>query len=100
MKLFKNYKKLYNDTVELYNNELENRKLLIKQNSELSKRRIDSDIENKKLREENAQLKIVNEDLNGFYFQEKEAKEELLKQRKQLRKMITQLGGNWKNEKK
>lgn len=92
MKLFKNYKKLYN-------NELENRKLLIKQNSELSKRRIDSDIENKKLREENTQLKIVNEDLNGFYFQEKEAKEELLKQRKQLRSMITKLGGDWKNGK-
>lgn len=80
----KNYKKLYKQ-------ELENRKLLIQQNSRLSKERIDSDIENKKLREEIAQLKIVNEDLNGFYFQEKEAKEELLKQRKVLRRKITML---------
>lgn len=84
MKLFKNYKKLYQ-------NELANRKLLIEQNSKLSKQRIDSDIENKKLREEIAQLKIANEDLNGFYFQEKEAKEELLKQRKVLRRKITML---------
>lgn len=89
----KNYKKLYQ-------NELANRKLLIEQNSKLSKQRIDSDIENKKLREENAKMKIELEDLGQFYIQEKEAKEELLKQRKVLRSMITKLGGDWKNEKK
>lgn len=92
MKLFKNYKKLYE-------NELANRKLLIEQNSKLSKQRIDSDIENKNLREENAKMKIELEDLGGFYIQEKEAKEELLKQRKKLRSMITKLGGDWKNGK-
>lgn len=84
MKLFKNYKKLYQ-------NELTNRKLLIEQNSKLSKQRIDSDIENKKLREENAKMKIELEDLGQFYIQEKEAKEELLKQRKVLRRKITML---------
>lgn len=88
----KNYKKLYQ-------NELANRKLLIEQNSKLSKQRIDSDIENKKLREENAKMKIELEDLGQFYIQEKEAKEELLKQRKKLRSMITKLGGDWKNGK-
>lgn len=80
----KNYKKLYQ-------NELANRKLLIEQNSKLSKQRIDSDIENQKLREENAKLRIELEDLGGFYIQEKEAKEELLKQRKVLRRKITML---------
>lgn len=88
----KNYKKLYQ-------NELANRKLLIEQNSKLSKQRIDSDIENKKLREEIAKMKIELEDLGQFYIQEKEAKEELLKQRKKLRSMITKLGGDWKNGK-
>lgn len=88
----KNYKKLYQ-------NELANRKLLIEQNSKLSKQRIDSDIENKKLKEENAKMKIELEDLGQFYIQEKEAKEELLKQRKKLRSMITKLGGDWKNGK-
>ena len=92
MILIKNYKKLYQ-------NELANRKLLIEQNSKLSKQRIDSDIENKKLREENAKMKIELEDLGQFYIQEKEAKEELLKQRKKLRSMITKLGGDWKNGK-
>lgn len=80
----KNYKKLYQ-------NELANRKLLIEQNSKLSKQRIDSDIENQKLREENAKLRIELEDLGQFYIQEKEAKEELLKQRKVLRRKITML---------
>jgi len=92
MKLFKNYKKLYEQ-------ELENRRLLIQQNSNLSKQRIDSDIENKKLREENAKMKIELEDLGQFYIQEKEAKEELLKQRKKLRTIITKLGGDWKDGK-
>ena len=92
MKLFKNYKKLYEQ-------ELNNRKLLMEQNSRLSKERVDSDTENQKLREENAKMKIELEDLGQFYIQEKEAKEELLKQRKQLRSMITKLGGDWKNGK-
>lgn len=82
MKLFKNYKKLYEQ-------ELENRRLLIQQNSKLSKQRIDADISSRKLAEENAKLKIELEDLGGFYIQEKEAKEELLKQRKKLRREIT-----------
>ena len=84
MKLFKNYKKLYNQ-------ELENRRLLIQQNSNLSKQRIDADIRSQKLLEENAKLRIELEDLGGFYIQEKEAKEELLKQRKVLRRKITML---------
>lgn len=83
MKIFKNYKKLYL-------NELENRKMLIEQNSKLSKQRIQRD-------EENARLKIELEDTLGFLQQEKEAKEVLLKERTKLRKMITKLGGDWKD---
>ena len=89
-------KKYYKD---LYEQELENRKLLIQQNSNLSKQRINADKRSKKLAEENAKLKIELEDLGGFYIQEKEAKEELLKQRKKLRTMITKLGGDWKDGK-
>ena len=85
MKLFKNYKKLYLD-------ELENRKKLIKQNSKLSAERVE-------MAKENACMKIELEDAWAFFKQEKEAKEELLKQRTQLRKMITKLGGDWKNGK-
>lgn len=89
-------KKYYKD---LYEQELENRKLLIQQNSNLSKQRINADKRSQKLAEENAKLKIELEDLGGFYIQEKEAKEELLKQRKKLRTMITKLGGDWKDGK-
>ena len=57
-----------------------------------------------KKKEEEYKLKIAvlnaeKEDLQGFLKQETEAKEALKKERTQLRKMITQLGGNWKNGK-
>ena len=85
MKLFKNYKKLYL-------NELKNRKMLISQNSKLSQERVE-------IAKENAKLKLEIEDTIGFYNQEKEAKEMLKKERTKLRKMITELGGNWRDGK-
>ena len=83
----------------LYEIELKNRELLIKQNSELSGDRIKSDIENQKLKKVIASLKFELEDTKGFLKQETEAKEYLLKERKKLRTMITKLGGDWKNAK-
>lgn len=85
MKLFKNYKKLYLA-------ELENRKKLINQNSNLSKERIGA-------KEEVARLKVELENTLGFLNQEKEAKEELKKQRTKLRREITMLKKEINNEK-
>lgn len=83
----------------LYENELENRKLLIRQNGELSSDRIKSDVENQKLKKEIVHLKFELEDIKGFLAQETEAKEVLLKERKKLRTMITKLGGDWRDGK-
>ena len=79
MKIFKNYKKLYLT-------ELNNRKLYEERYKEIY--------------EKNIQYQFELEDLRGFYNQEKEAKEELLKQRKKLRAKITKLGGTWEDERK
>lgn len=79
MKLFKNYKKLYLT-------ELNNRKLYEKRYKEVY--------------EKNIQYQFELEDTRGFLAQEKEAKEELLKQRKKLRAKITKLGGTWEDERK
>lgn len=79
MKLFKNYKKLYLT-------ELNNRKLYEQRYKEVY--------------EKNIQYQFELEDTKGFLAQEKEAKEELLKQRKKLRAMVTKLGGNWQDERK
>lgn len=79
MKLFKNYKKLYLT-------ELNNRKLYEQRYKEVY--------------EKNIQYQFELEDTRGFLAQEKEAKEELLKQRKKLRTKITKLGGTWEDERK
>lgn len=79
MKLFKNYKKLYLT-------ELNNRKLYEQRYKEVY--------------EKNIQYQFELEDTRGFLAQEKEAKEELLKQRKKLRAKITKLGGTWEDEQK
>ena len=76
----------------LYEIELENRKKLMEQNSKLSAERI-------KAKQESAALKIELEDTKGFLAQETAAKEALLKERTKLRKMITKLGGDWKDGK-
>jgi len=78
MKLFKNYKKLYLA-------ELENRKKLITQNSKLSAERVKAMIE--------------LEDTKKFLEMEKECSNALRKERTKLRKMVTKLGGDWKDEK-
>lgn len=92
MKLFKNYKKLYL-------NELNNRKMLITQNSNLSKENVQYQKEIKMYKERCARLAIDLQDVDGLLQQETQAKEELLKQRTKLRKMVTQLGGDWKDGK-
>ena len=92
MKLFKNYKKLYE-------NELDNRKKLINQCSKLSAENVDYQKEIQCYKEKSGKLEIELEDTKGFLEQEKEAKETLKKERTKLRRMITELGGNWKDGK-
>ena len=99
MKLIKNYK-------QLYKQELENRKMLIMQNSKISEENVNYQKRIKKLEQElqtykelSARVRIELGDMDGLLEQETKAKEELLKQRTQLRKMITKLGGDWKNGK-
>lgn len=99
MKLIRNYK-------QLYKQELENRKLLTMQNSKLSEENVNYQKQIKKLEQElqlykelSARVRIELSDMDGLLEQETKAKEELLKQRTQLRKMITKLGGDWKNGK-
>ena len=99
-KIFKNYKKLYKT-------ELSNRKLYEERYKELYDENILLQMEvkdAKKVREECAKTKIKLDDTKGFLAQEKEAKEELLRQREELikertelRKKITKLGGSWKD---
>lgn len=97
MKLIRNYK-------QLYKQELENRKMLIMQNSKISEENVNYQKRIKKLEQElqtykelSARVRIELGDMDGLLEQETKAKEELLKQRTQLRKMITKLGGDWKN---
>ena len=100
MKLIRNYK-------QLYKQELENRKMLIMQNSKISEENVNYQKQIKKLEQElqtykelSARVRIELGDMDGLLEQETRAKEELLKQRTQLRKLVTKLGGDWKNEKK
>jgi len=83
MKLFKNWKKLYLI-------EKENVKKLTNQCTKLSRERADMEIEKQK-----AILEL--EDTKGFLEQEKECSNALRKERTKLRKMVTKLGGNWRN---
>lgn len=92
MKIFKNYKKLYL-------NELENRRKLIGQVSKLGAESVDYQKEIKLYKEECGKLQIELEDTKGFLKQETEAKETLKKERTKLRRMVTELGGDWKNGK-
>ena len=92
MKIFKNYKKLYEA-------ELNNRKLYEEQYKKIYEENIDYQKEIKLYKEKCGRLTIELEDTNGFLAQETEAKEVLLKERKKLRTMITKLGGNWKDGK-
>ena len=92
MKIFKNYKKLYET-------ELNNRKLYEEQYKTIYEENIDFQKEIQCYKEKCGKLSIELEDTKGFLNQEKEAKEALKKERTKLRKMITQLGGDWKNGK-
>lgn len=83
----------------LYEVELENRKKLIDQNSKLSSENVDYQMLIKALKERCARLTIDLEDVDGLLEQETEAKEVLLKERTKLRKMVTKLGGDWKDGK-
>lgn len=74
MKLFKNYRKLYE--IERNNN-----KVLVERNNDLHKRYVACKKEMLEFEEEIARLKIELEDTKGYLAQEKQAKEELLRQR-------------------
>lgn len=87
-------KKYYKD---LYETELENRKMLINQVSKLGAENVEYQKQIKKIKEQNTQLTFELEDTKGFLEQEKECNKELRKERTKLRKMITKLGGNWKD---
>jgi len=80
-----------------------NIKVLRERNEDLYKRDIEHQAkfqkEIKKKNEIIAKLRIALIDTRGFLEQETQAKEELLKERTKLRKMITKLGGNWKDGK-
>lgn len=74
MKLFKNYRKLYE--IEKNNN-----KVLVERDNDLCKRYIACIKETLEFEETIARLKIELEDTKGYLAQEKQAKEELLRQR-------------------
>lgn len=80
-----------------------NLKVLQERNEDLYKRDIEHQAQyQKELRKKNeiiARLKLNLEDTQGFLAQETQAKESLLKERTKLRKMITKLGGDWKDGK-
>lgn len=85
--IFKNYKKLYKT-------ELSNRKLYEQRYKEIYDENIELQnirVAYEKKKEEIAKLKLDLEDAKGFWKQETEAKEELLKQRTVLRRKITML---------
>ena len=84
MKLFKNYKKLYL-------NELENRKMLITQNSNLSKQNVEYQKEVKLYKEKCARLTVDLEDVD--YQLEKTTKERdaLKKEKANLKRKLTNL---------
>lgn len=90
--LFRNYKKLYKI-------EVSNRKLLEDRKKELYETNIELQNQMKLLMKDKAELTIKLEDIVGFLEQEKQCSEALRKERTKLRKKITKLGGNWKDEK-
>ena len=92
MKLFKNYKKLYKTAKA-------NQDKLIEQCSKIGAENVNYQKELKLYKEKCARLTIDLEDVDGLLKQETEAKEILLKERTKLRKMITKLGGDWKDGK-
>lgn len=99
MKIFKNYKKLYEISK---NNEkiiLERKKELSDENVLLQEKVIEAGTTIAHLREEIAKLKIELEDTNGFLEQEKECSNALRKERTKLRGKITKLGGDWRDGK-
>lgn len=110
--IFKNYK-------QLYQTELNNRKLYEERYKEIYDEKIALQMQIKELqkniaklerkikkadkeklaaKEESAKAKIDLEDCQGFLAQEIQAKRELLKQRTELRTKVTKLGGSWDNE--
>ena len=84
MKLFKNYKKLYET-------ELNNRKLYEEQYKTIYEENIDYQKEIRCYKEKAGKLQIDLEDALAFYSQEKEAKEALKKERTKLKREITML---------
>lgn len=92
MKIFKNYK-------DLYKTAKSNQDKLIEQCSKIGAENVNYQKQIKKLKEQNTQLTFELEDTKGFLEQEKECTKELRKERTKLRKMVTKLGGDWKDGK-
>jgi predicted nucleic acid-binding Zn-ribbon protein len=92
-------RKTRNDYRKLYEIELNNRRLYEDRYKQIYEQHIENQKMIKELQKEITNLKIELIDKEGFLNQEKEAKEALKKERTQLRKKITELGGDWKNGK-
>ena len=92
MGIFKNYKRLY----EI---EKENNKLLMIRKRELYNENIKLQKELKKEKENNTKLIFELEDVKGFLEQEKQAKEELLRQKKVEKKVVKKVEKSEKKEK-
>lgn len=89
-------KKYYKD---LYETAKANQDKLIEQCSKIGTENVNYQKEIQCYKEKCGKLTLDVEDLTKFLQQEKEAKEALKKERTKLRRMITELGGDWKNGK-
>lgn len=92
-------RKTRNDYRKLYEIELNNRRLYEDRYKQIYEQSIKYQ---KEIKEKNRQLTNLRIDLidsQAYLQQEKECSNALRKERTQLRKMITQLGGDWKNGK-
>lgn len=92
MGIFKRYKKLYET-------EKENNKLLMIRKRELYNENIKLQKELKKEKENNTKLIFELEDVKAFLEQEKQAKEELLRQKKVEKKGVKKVEKTEKKEK-
>lgn len=114
MKLFKNYKKLYETEVQNRKAYEKRYKEIKKENEELQKEtgladlrvkyekvlneKFEEDVLIRKLKEELAKVKIELEDTQGFLTQETQAKEVLKKERANLKRELTNLKKKLKEE--
>ena len=92
-------RKTRNDYRKLYEIELNNRRLYEDRYKEIYDKNIQYQKEIKEKNRQLTNLRIEVIDTAAFLQQEKECSNALRKERTQLRKKITELGGTWKDEK-